>query len=345
MLNVKPSTMQRLLSSVERSPVLIDVGASAGTPDIWKPIARQAIYVGFDPDARDLREVADSDFHKAFLVNKALTNEPQADDVHFYFTRSPYCSSTLLPDTEVLANYAFADLFTVVDEGTVAATSLHRVLQMLDLPGIDWFKTDSQGTDLRLFNSIPEDVRAQVLAVDIEPGLIGFYQDEDVFADAHKDLVQQGFWLSSIDVRGTARISQSTIKEAVTRHGLTPQMLRNGIRTTPGWCEARYLRSLGWLQGHQAPQRSYVLLWVFAMVQDQPGFALDVALAAQQRFGSHQIPRAMVDTPVALIRRRFAAVAATRLVPHKLKQSLLFRFRRLRRKLMQRGQQAPGRRS
>jgi hypothetical protein len=335
--------MQRLLTTVDRPPVLIDVGASAGTPDIWKPIARQAIYVGFDPDARDLREVADSDFHKAFLVNKALTNDPQADDVHFYFTRSPYCSSTLLPDMESLANYAYADLFTVVDEGTVAATSLDRVLQMLDLPSIDWFKTDSQGIDLRLFNSIPEDVRAQVLAVDIEPGLIDAYQGEDLFVDAHKDLVQQGFWLSWIDVRGNTRVSQATARELVLRHGLTPQMLRNGMRKTPGWCEARYLRTPGWLQEHQAPQRSYVLLWVFAMVQDQPGFALDVALAAQQRFGSNQIPHAMVAAPVALIRRRFAAVAATRLVPRKLKQSLLFRFRRWRRKLMQRGQQAPGR--
>lgn len=339
---MKLSTVQRVLAQFNIQPVLVDVGASAGTPDIWKDIARQAIYVGFDPDARDLRQLADSDFHQAFLVNKALTSDPQADSVHFYFTRSPYCSSTLLPDIPALSDFVYTDLFTVVGEGSVEATSLDRVLQMLDLTGIDWFKTDSQGIDLRLFNSIPDDVRARVLAVDIEPGLIHAYQGEDLFVDAHKDLTRQGFWLSWLDVRGAPRISQSTVTEMITRRGLTPAMIRNGVRKTPGWCEARYLRSLQWMQTHEMGQREYVLLWGFALVQDQPGFALDVALAYQKLFGSDALARTLLDTPLALIRRRFVSLAITRLLPRRLKNSLRFRLQRLRRRLSARRGQHRG---
>ena len=61
-------------------------------------------------------------------------------------------------------------------------------MDRLSLSGIDWLKTDSQGTDLRIFNSLRPEVRSRVLAIDIEPGLIDAYVGEDLFVDAHKEL-------------------------------------------------------------------------------------------------------------------------------------------------------------
>src|SRR5439155_7493578 len=140
--------IHRVLSGLDIRPILIDIGASGEPPDIWDEIGRQSIYVGFDPDLRDIHEISDDRFHRAIIVNEAISSSSDKE-VSFYLTKSPHCSSTLQPDTDALADYIFSDLFTVENETKVRATTLNDVLERLSLPRIDWFKTDSQGTDLR----------------------------------------------------------------------------------------------------------------------------------------------------------------------------------------------------
>ena len=45
-------------------------------------------------------------------------------------------------------------------EAAVRAGPLDAVLARFDLPGIDWLKLDTQGTDLRLLQSLPPATRA-----------------------------------------------------------------------------------------------------------------------------------------------------------------------------------------
>jgi len=296
--------IQALLTRHDIHPVLVDIGASAGTPAIWNDLATHAIYIGFDPDQRDLQELSDGHYYKGTIVNKAVTSTPGQDQATFYFTNSPYCSSTLPPDNAALSNYLFANLFEVTSQGNVPTTTLDDVVAQLNLPCIDWFKTDSQGTDLRLFTSLNESTRSRVLAIDIEPGLIDAYQGEDLFVTAHSDLIQQGFWLSDMNVCGTQRIHQATLRKLLTdKAGITYGMLQQNIRKSPGWCEARYLRTLDWLKQHNLSQREYVLLWVFALVDNQIGYALDVALAYEQVFGKDTTAETMQQEVTSLIQR------------------------------------------
>jgi hypothetical protein len=123
------------------------------------------------------------------------------------------------------------------------------------------------------------------------------------------------------------------MKEMVTRHSLTPRMLQNGIRRSPGWCEARYLRTLDWLAQHELARREYVLLWVFAVVDNQPGFAIDVAMAYERLFGADDVSKILVQTPIATIRQRFMQTIATQALPRRIKQAVLARLRRLRKRL------------
>ncbi len=44
---------------------------------------------------------------------------------------------------------------------------------------IDGYKTDSQGTDLRIFNSLPKEIINKILLAEFEPGIIDAYQGED----------------------------------------------------------------------------------------------------------------------------------------------------------------------
>ena len=302
----KSEVFNELLSKLDIHPVLIDIGSSGAPPEIWDAVARHSVYIGFDPDLREMHEVPDGRFRKAITVNEAVMGEQSGESVTFYLTRSPYCSSTLKPDLESLSNFLFSDLFIVEREASVKASTLNSILDRLKLDRIDWFKTDSQGIDLRLFNSLREEVRSRVLAVDIEPGLISAYLGEDAFVDVHKNLTQSGFWLSNVNVCGTVRMRQAALDEAASLdRGIDRAFVEQNLRKTPGWCEARYLRTIESLphEGVEANRRDYVLLWTFSLIDDQPGFALDVSLEYEKVFGADDSSRAMKIEAVARIKR------------------------------------------
>ena len=278
--------MQDLLRLFGADPVLVDVGASAGPPDIWEPIASLSTYVGFDPDSREMTASSAGGFRRTLVVNEAITSDPAAADVRFYLTRSPFCSSTLEPDMASLSNYDFSDLFVTERQATVRAATLDAVLARLGLGRIDWLKCDSQGTDLRIFRSLGERARRGLLALDIEPGLIDVYRGEDLFVDAQKHLSANGFWLSRLDVRGPVRVRGATLQSVFAGRADAVAFAGRAIRKSPGWCEARYLRTLESLAEAGAARERYALLFVFSLLDQQPGYALDVALEYERRFGA-----------------------------------------------------------
>lgn len=297
MKGIMKQEIKEVLTSLNIQPVLMDVGASGAPPPQWAPIAEKAIYIGFDPDQRDLQDIPDGQYARSIIINKAVTSVVNQGEVLFYLTHSPYCSSTLLPDRKSLEDYLFADYFVVEREAKVSATTLNGVIESLKLQSVDWFKSDSQGTDLRLFQSLDPKVRDGVLAVDMEPGIIDAYMGEDLFVDAHRELTRQGFWLCSLDVKGTVRMRRSTF-EAIAQQNPQVQdsLVYQTVRPSPGWCEARYLRTLESLNEQNAEQRSYALLWVFATIEQQWGYALDIAKEYQQKFGDDAISAHLFDT-------------------------------------------------
>ena len=52
-------------------------------------------------------------------------------------------------------------------------------MKELEIKSFDWFKTDSQGTDLRLFKSIGETLIPKIIVAEFEPGFINSYLGED----------------------------------------------------------------------------------------------------------------------------------------------------------------------
>jgi hypothetical protein len=309
------SQLLQLLQGQEIRPVLVDVGAAGSPPEIWTPIAPACYYIGFDPDQRELREVGSGPYYKAYVVNQAVTPGGEKE-LTFYLTRSPYCSSALLPDEEALAEHIFADLFKVERQVRVPASTLDTVMMRLGMERVDWLKTDSQGLDLRLFTTLSEPLRSRVLALDIEPGLIDAYKGEDLFIDAHRHLVNDGFWLSNLEVSGTVRMRQTSLQWLLSCcPDLTYHALERGPRPSPGWCNARYLRKLTWLADHAAVDRDYVLLWVFAVLDRQYGFALDTALEYGHRFGPGPLADLLRDAVVRLLKSCCAPVPAA--VPRK----------------------------
>ena len=300
-----------LLTSSDLHPVLVDVGASGGAPACWRPIARHATYLCFDPDARDRVTRDDRRFRRTVRVDRIVA-ATAADTTQLYLTANPHCSSTLVPATVALADYTFADRFRVVGTQQVASVTLAQACADAGLATIDWLKLDTQGTDLRIFASLPPALQHSVLALDCEPGLIAAYTGEDDFASTHSAVLRAGFWPIKLEVLGAVRACSLVSAGRAVAERTFP--------TSPAWVEARYLRSLASLAAHDADRRSYLLLWLFALLNDQVGFAHDCAVVCARRFGSDRdslaldrLTRARVRgytarLPLVLLRRALGRV-------------------------------------
>ena len=276
--------IDRIIQHFDLTPVLVDVGASIKPPEIWDPIAAHSIYVGFDPDLRDLNEVRDGKFKRAYTIAAAVTDGSGGDRTSFFLTNSPYCSSTLEPDGNALRDWLFAPLFEVNRKARAKAMTLGGVVKELGLSGIDWVKTDSQGTDLRVLTAMPDDMFAALLATDIEPGLIDSYRDEDLFIDAHRELLNRGFWLSELTIGRCIRLRPDTLRAVANRHpGLTATAMEKKLKSSPGWANARYMRTLDACKDMSASRLS--MLWIFSLLGNQLGYCLDIAVHFERCFG------------------------------------------------------------
>jgi Methyltransferase FkbM domain len=310
-----PTRLGKLLDDLGIRPVLMDVGASGGPPPIWKDIAPNSTYIGFDPDLREIHEDRSSGFYRSVILNEAVTADSNATEVGFYLTRSPFCSTALAPNPLAAAHWLERDYFAVEGRASVRATTIDNVLTRLNIPRLDWIKLDTQGTDLRLINSLSPDVFTRLMAIDTEPGLVEIYQCEDLFVDVHRDLTRKGFWLSSMHTGGLIRMRRGTLEALRQKNPkIDDRYIRSATNVTPAYHEARYLRTLEWLAEHSMSQQEYLLLWIFALADGQLGFALDLSVEFDRIFGetdASQQLKAVTWLLMSKVRRRRALKSAS----------------------------------
>ena len=251
----------------DKPPVLIDIGASGGIHSKWKKIARYAYCVAFDADDREFRisEETDKNYKKLINVNRIVATRPSGH-TSFYLTQSPYCSSLLEPDQEKLDPWLFKSLFEVKHVTNLPAVTLTETLGSANISYIDWFKVDTQGTDLRIYNSLPDEIRNTILFAEFEPGIMDAYKEEDKLYSVMQVMHEQGFWLSSMNVKGTQRLKNSYVQQI---GGFLSERI---IKTSPGWAELTYFRN-----PENFSCRSLLLMIVFALLEEQYGFALELA--------------------------------------------------------------------
>lgn len=261
-------------------PILIDIGASGTIHKKWKNIAEYCICIAFDADDREFGyiEKKSSGFKKLYIYN-CIVSDQEKSKIDFFLTKSPYCSSTLEPDNHALEEWAFADKFKVEKKIALNNISLSKVLADLNLSRVDWFKTDSQGTDLRLFKNLPEEVQNKVIVAEFEPGLIDSYKGEDKLYEVLKYMSDKNFWISDFVIKGTQRLKSSLL--GINKSELIKKLLSFSHRSTPGWGEITFINTL-----KNASLRELYLGWVFAIIHKQYGFALDIAKEADKQFNN-----------------------------------------------------------
>jgi FkbM family methyltransferase len=283
---------------------LVDVGASLEPFRPFQPLLGRATYVGFDPDRRELHTESSASGRRV-VIDKALV----ADDrptATFFLTRNPTASSTLRPDGDVLAPYLHAYRYQVEGEAEVPATTLDAALASVGLDRVDWIKLDTQGTDLRLIESLSGPLAATLMAIDAEPGIDAYYEGEDTFGDLHRALVGRGFWLADLALEPAVRLRRSTYDGALGARTKLGRMHHEfALKTSPIAVGPRYLRTLASLAEADAGRDDYLRLWACATFSGNDPYALDVVVECQARHG----PDALTDALRSLSVRRNRATA------------------------------------
>jgi hypothetical protein len=264
---------------LSKPPVLVDVGASGGLPTEWRFIAPYSIGVVFDADTRDF-SVGESEakgYKKLYSLNRLVGAKP-ADSVEFFMTQSPYCSSSLRPDSGALKPWAFSRLFDVKKVIRMPAVDLNSALAVTGFDYIDWYKTDTQGTDLRIFDALPSGVIEKALVAEFEPGIIDAYVGEDKLYQLMAYMDKKPFWVTHMEVKGSQRIDQIDLAEL---NAIQSRSISSFLKMAPGWCEISYINDF---EEGDLECREFLLGWVFSTIKREHGFALRIAKIGSAKF-------------------------------------------------------------
>jgi hypothetical protein len=266
---------------IEKPPVLIDIGASEHIHSKWKMIAKYSVCLAFDADERDFQfvEKEKSRFKKLLVYNCIVLDKDQTK-ADFFFTKSPYCSSLLVPDTISLKPYIHSHLFEVEKKVELNAIHIQKALDNARLDYVDWFKSDSQGIDLRLFKSLDERIRNRVLVAEFESGIIEAYIGEDKLYSVLKEIIDDGFWLSDIQIKGVPRLSKESF-DAEFRGKLFKKLMKESLKKAPGWGEITFINSF---ESSVLDRREYLLGWLFSSIEGHHSFAFELAAKGLERF-------------------------------------------------------------
>tara|TARA_B100001093_G_C26858943_1_gene1028894 strand:+ start:7060 stop:7950 length:891 start_codon:yes stop_codon:yes gene_type:complete len=263
---------------LKKPPVLLDIGASGDTFPLWKQLIPFSHCIAFEPDERE-RDVLESTKNnwKKYTSFRSVATSESIENLDFHLTEFPFCSSTLKPDNKSLADWDFADLFEVQKTVAIEASNIDRTLSEAGISHIDWFKTDSQGTDLRLFATLSEKLRRNIVVADFEPGIIDAYVGEDKLHHVMAFMDNEPFWVNSMEIKGSKRILSYDLNKSEIDH---KQLITNQ-KTSPCWCEISYLNDM---KSSAINLRTLLLGWVFSTLLEQHGFALRICRKGDEFF-------------------------------------------------------------
>ncbi|MDF9799677.1 hypothetical protein OKW21_004940 [Catalinimonas alkaloidigena] len=268
---------------ITKPPVLVDIGASNDINPVWKKIASFSIGLAFDADDRDFEFIEKEDklFKKLYVFNKIVVDKAEHDEMDFYLTKSPYCSSLLEPNLPKLQPYHYADFFEVTNKIKLKIVELKKVIEEIGIDYVDWFKTDAQGIDLRLFSSLSQQMQNKTIMLEFEPGLIDAYKQEDKVVDVLNYMRDKEFFLLSLDVKGPFRITKSVFDHTF-KSQLSKKFAKHGLKRVPGWAEMAFLNEL---TDPDCTAREYILAWLFSTLQEHHEISAAYAHQGYEKFG------------------------------------------------------------
>ena len=286
---------------VNQPPVLLDLGASGALNPVWEPISKFCIGVAFDADNRKFGyvEKESSAFKKMYVYNSIVTAQENVDTIPFYLTDSPYCSSTLRPLTEKLTPFHFSDLFETKEIVELNAKNIGQAFDKMGIKQVDWFKTDTQGTDLRLFKSLPQSFQESCTVVQFEPGVIDVYEGEDKLHHVLAYMDALPMRLYECTVLGSINIPHQDFVQFFPDK-VRKKLAVNILKTTPGWAEISYIKKF---DSDKVTTRDFLLGWLFMMMEKQYPTAYYIAKLATKKYPADDLLKKLFDYSTKRIKK------------------------------------------
>jgi FkbM family methyltransferase len=320
----KLNTVIQLLKQENISLVLTEVGASGETWDIFELLKPIADLLRFDPDLRDIRETAEIKPRRVVTLNRAVVDN-EIEEVTFYLTKSPYCSSTLKPDFARLKNFPYADWFEIEKTVQVPAINLDRAIVLAKFDRIDWIKLDTQGTEFRILNSISQNIFDRVLVCDLEASLYPHYIDADTLPSMHELMLNNDFWIVEMRPHWNTRISANLMTKLTQRYqGQNNKIFKYSKHKEVTTLEFCYLRTIEGAKKRTYNLEDFLRLFLCHYSLGVFEYCLEILDSTEHLFGKSELVNAL--------RQETLKAMDVRVLKSKLPyyiEALVFRLRRL----------------
>lgn len=186
-------------SYYKKNPLtLVDIGAMSGTNKRWDRFNKYLQIIGFEPDERAFKQLAEGKLGKRDTVtvrylNTALYNVQ--NEMKLHVTKKEGNSSLLLPNKDVLGKFPDPDRFKVLNTKQLKVDLLDNQLKKCAITDVDFIKIDTQGSELFILQGATDILRNSVFGLEIEVEFIELYEKQPLFADIDSFMRQLGFQL------------------------------------------------------------------------------------------------------------------------------------------------------
>jgi FkbM family methyltransferase len=205
---------------------LVDIGSSGALDRYWQALFSRLNLYAFDPNLEECERLAGlkHPFASATYLPYAIANT--SGTFSLYQTRDPYCWSLLEPDQARWSRFALGDRFQVEAVSSLQAVALNELAEINSVE-IDVIKSDTQGLELPILSSAPQQV-SQAFVIEVETGFSQNYKQETTFSQISQFLEARSFRL--FDINPNHRVARKNSLQAHTR------------RQEILWCESLWLK-------------------------------------------------------------------------------------------------------
>ncbi|MBY0384805.1 FkbM family methyltransferase, partial [bacterium] len=191
--------IQTLLNLLAYPPhTLVDIGASGGLNQRWKPFLPLLRTVGFEPDQNEFLRLQNTPQQVWF--DTAISEKKQKKTL--YITKSQTNTSLLKPNLSLLNQFQWSptepqDNHSIVKEVEIDCDSLDNVLSSHQIHP-DYLKIDTQGTELDILQGAVQSLKNHFFIVECEVEFAPIYQNQPLFSDVDLFMREHGFYLQDL---------------------------------------------------------------------------------------------------------------------------------------------------
>jgi FkbM family methyltransferase len=211
---------------INDTTVIIDAGARYGMHPTWQSYDANMRYLAFEPDSDEAERLARSSRQKGYEVHALALGETSGLRPLYITSHRGLCSFLKPdPDSFWFRDYR-PDSGIIEREVPVETVSIDDFGAAHDIPGIDFLKVDTEGTELHVLKGAEHFLNVSVLGCHVSVSFQNAYLNQPLFSATHDYLQSKGFFLCNMDYHGYGMPQSPIFRKP---DPLAPERLRYGI--------------------------------------------------------------------------------------------------------------------